>query len=99
MKNYAAIGHWKGNVNTTCIAVQANSVAEFWEDMKGNGFIPYAIISEKRLGKIREYLADTYHDGLFDMIRKMVPNCNKWMEVEEYLIQCMDILEAKITRV
>lgn len=94
MKKYIAIGHFKGNQNITSVAMSNNNMEEFRRDCKGNGFIAWAVITEKRMETLKEL--DAF--GLFDEVKKMTSDCKRWNDVTEYIEQCMDILEERMER-
>lgn len=91
MKKFAAIGHWKGTKNITCIVGDARTQNDFYGDCKGNGFVAYAILSEK---KLEAYKAADFLDR-----HETLNNCWHVLDVEEYLDQCMDIIESKLAAI
>lgn len=90
---YAAIGHFKGNENITCIALMQSSKKEFMTDCYGNEFVPYVVLTEKMLNKIQ---ACTYSMDIFDQVAKMTTNYRVWEKVTDYLVQCFDIITDKV---
>lgn len=92
MKKYLAIGHFKDSENMVSVAEQTNSVKAFKDDLRGNGFVAYAVITESRMDKLRT--ADT--DGIFEEVKKMTSNFRVWLDVTDYIEQCFDIIESKI---
>lgn len=93
MNVYAAIGHFKGNENITCIALMQSSKKEFMTDCYGNEFVPYVVLTEKMLNKIR---ACTYSMDIFNQVAKMTTNYRVWEKVTDYLVQCSDIIADKV---
>lgn len=88
MNVYAAIGHFKGTENITCIALMQSSKKEFMTDCYG-----YVILTEKMLNKIQ---ACTYSMDIFDQVAKMTTNYRVWKKVTDYLVQCFDIITDKV---
>lgn len=43
---YAAIGHFKGSENTTCVASTNLTKKAFQDDLRGNEFVAYAVLTE-----------------------------------------------------
>ncbi len=95
MKVYAAIGHWKDSENVTSVAEQQLSKKDFLQDLRGNEFVPYVVITE---GMMKRLVALTNEDfGLYDQVKKMTTNYRVWDVVTDYLEQCFDILCDKIS--
>lgn len=94
MKRYIAIGHFGDDKNTTCVACTASSIKNFRQDLGGNDFIPYVVISEKKM----EILRNTNEFDLFDEVKKLTSNYRVWNEVCEYIEQCFDIMEERFAR-
>lgn len=92
MKKYIAIGHWNDNKNMTSVAMKCNTNKNFRENLAGNGFIPYVVISEKKM----EILKNTNDFDLFDEVKKMTSNYRIWNNICEYIEQCFDIMEEKM---
>lgn len=93
MKKYLAIGHWYDNKNATVsVALSCSSLKSFRQDLGGNGFVPYVIISEKKM----ETLKNTDSFDLFDEVTKMTSNYRKWNLICDYIEQCFDIMEEKM---
>ncbi|MFR4067394.1 MAG: hypothetical protein ACLT1T_00135 [Oscillospiraceae bacterium] len=90
MNVYAAIGHFKGNENITCIALMQSSKKEFMTDCYGNEFVPYVVLTEKMLNKIQSS-ADIY-----EQVKKMTTNYRVWNDVADYLTECLDIITDKV---
>lgn len=93
MKKYLAIGHWKENKNATfCVAMKCISIADFRNQLGGNGFVPQVIISEKKLETLK--MVDDFH--LFDEVKKLTTNYRVWNTICDYIEQCLDIMEDKM---
>lgn len=90
MRTYLAIGHWENNKNMTSVAMRCTTTKNFRENLGGNGFIPYVVISEKKM----EILKNT--EDLFNEVKKMTSNYRRWNDVCEYIEQCFDIMEEKM---
>ena len=90
MNVYAAIGHFKGNENITCIALMQSSKKEFMTDCYGNEFVPYVVLTEKMLNKIQ---ACTYS---YEQVKKMTTNYRVWNNVADYLTECLNIIADKV---
>lgn len=91
MRKYLAIGHWKETPNATIsVAMECSSVKSFRENLYGNTFVPYVIISEKKLA-----ILDTT-DDLFNEVKKLTTNYRKWNHICDYIVQCLDIMHEKI---
>ncbi len=94
MKKYIAIGHWVENKeNTTSVAMETTSIKSFRETLAGNTFVPYVIITEKKLEVLRKATADF---ELFEEVKKMTTNYRKWNEITDYIDQCFDIMEERL---
>lgn len=94
MKKYIAIGHWNDSKNTTCVAMSCYTIKHFRDNLGGNGFTPYVIISEKKM----EVLRNTDEFEVFDEVKKMTSNYRKWSEICDYINQCFDVMEDKLAR-
>lgn len=93
MKKFLAIGHFKENKNATfCVAMQATTKKNFCDNLGRNGFIPYVVISEKKM----EVLRSVSEFELFEEVKKMTSNYRKWDVVCDYIDQCFDIMEEKM---
>lgn len=89
MKKYIAIGHFRNYTNITCIVSNVHTRKEFEQDLKGNAFIAYMIISERWFNKYKE--ADVF--GKLGMI----PMQNRHsIEVYDYLTECRNVIEDKL---
>lgn len=94
MKKYIAIGHFKESENMTSVAMATISIKNFRDNLGGNAFIPWAIISEKKM----EVLKNTDSFDLLDEVKKLTTNYRRWNDICEYIEQCFDIMEEKIER-
>lgn len=94
MKKFIAIGHFDDSENMTSVAMSASNMKNFRQDLGGNGFIPWAIISEKKMEVLKN--ADAFET--FEEVKKLTTNYRKWNDICEYLEQCMDIMEEKLAR-
>ena len=92
MKKYLAIGHFDDNDNITSVAMSVTSRKDFINNLYGNCFIPWVIISEKKM-KILKNLNDF---ELFEEVKKLTSNYRKWNDICDYIEQCFDIMEDKI---
>ncbi|MBQ1791796.1 MAG: hypothetical protein II008_16590 [Oscillospiraceae bacterium] len=92
MKKFVAIGHWDFNKNITCAAGDAATRKEFEGDLKGNGFTAYMIFSEKKLNEYKA--ADIF--GKMDMISSRNRHA---IDIEDYMSECMDIIESKLAAI
>lgn len=92
MKKYIAIGHFDDTKTMTSVAMNAYTIKDFRENLAGNGFIPYVVISEKKM----EILKNTNDSDLFDEVKKMTSNYRIWNDICEYIDQCFDIMEEKM---
>lgn len=92
MKKYLAIGHFRDSKNMTCLAMMNNSMKAFKQDLGGNNFIPWVIITEKKLVKI----ASLNSFDLFKEVTKLTTNYRKWNDITEYIEQCLDIILEKM---
>lgn len=90
MKKYIAIGHWEENENVTCVANKNNSMKDFRNDLGGNGFIPWMILTEKSFQEILNGAE------VWEMVTKKVTNYRKWNLVTDYIGQCLDIMEERM---
>lgn len=90
MKKYIAIGHWTENENMTSVANTAMTMKNFRDDLGGNNFVPYVVISEKKFEKLLNG-ADVWEE-----VKKLTSNYRKWNDITEYIAQCLDIMEEKM---
>lgn len=94
MNKYLAIGHFKGSENMTSVALQAKTVKNFKEDLSGNEFVAWAIITEKKMETLKSTLYNSF--GLWDEVKKLTGNYRKWNDLCDYIGQCFDIMEEKM---
>jgi hypothetical protein len=94
MKKYIAIGHFNDSENMTSVAMSTTSMKNFRENCGGNGFIPWVIISEKKMEALKNI--DSFE--LFYEVQKLTTNYRKWNDICEYIEQCLDIMEEKLAR-
>lgn len=92
MKKFVAIGHWDYSKNVTCVAGDNSNRAAFENDLKANGFVAYMVFSEQRIAQYKA--ADVF--GRLDMISSRNRHA---MDVEDYLNECMDIIENKLAAI
>lgn len=92
MKKYLAIGHWNDSENMVSVAMATTTMKNFRDNLSGNGFIPYVIISEKKM----ETLKNTDSFDLFDEVKKLTTNYRKLNDLCDYIEQCLDIMEEKM---
>lgn len=90
MNVYAAIGHFKGTENITCVALTQTTKKAFMNDCYSNEFVPYVVLTEKMLSKIQSS-ADIY-----EQVKKMTTNYRVWNDVADYLTECLDIITDKV---
>lgn len=93
MNVYVAIGHFKENKNITCVAETQNTKKAFMTDCYGNEFVPYVVLTEKMFSKIQS-CDDSM--AVFEQVKKMTTNYRVWDKVTDYLIECSDIITAKV---
>jgi len=94
MKKYLAIGHFKGSENMVSVAMEDASLKSFKENLQGNEFVAYAVVTEKKMDTLRNVLDDCF--GLWDEVKKLTSNYRKWNDVYDYIGQCFDIMENKM---
>lgn len=92
MKKYLAIGHFKGSKNMVSVAMSNNTLKDFCNDLKGNEFVAYVVLSEKKVN----YLENVSSFDLFDEVKKMTSNYRRWNDVCEYIEQCYDIMKERL---
>ena len=93
MKKYLAIGHFADEKNSTIsVAMEAHTVKDFREQLGGNAFIPYVVITEKKFETLRNL--DSF--DLFNEVKKMTSNYRKWDHITDYIEQCFDIMEERL---
>ena len=89
MKKFVAIGHWDFSKNITCAVGDARTMSEFKQDLRGNGFIAYAVFAEE---KVAAYKAADVFERM-DMINF---RNNHALDIKDYMDECMDIIEGKL---
>lgn len=94
MKKYIAIGHFGDSENMTSVAMSDISMKNFRENLSGNDFIPWVVISEKKMEVLRNL--DSF--DLFNEVQKLTSNYRRWNDITEYIEQCFDIMEEKLAR-
>jgi len=92
MKKYLAIGHFADSNNMTSVAMECSSLKNFRDNLGGNAFIPWVVISEKKMDVLRTI--DSF--DLFDEVKKMTSNYRRWNDICDYIEQCFDIMEDKM---
>lgn len=92
MKKYIAIGHWEGSQNTTSVAMMTSTMANFKDDLKGNGFKAYVVLTEKTFNEIKNM--DCFE--IFERVKKLTSNWRKYNEIVDYIEQCADIMENRL---
>lgn len=92
MKKYIAIGHWSGNENTTSVADVATTKANFEDELKCNGFVAFAVLTEKLFNEIKE--AGSF--DIYEAVKGITRNYRKVNEVTDYIEGCADIMESKL---
>lgn len=91
---YAAIGHFKGSENMACVASYNNTKKSFQDELRGNGFVAYAVLTERMFDRLMNL------SGIdrFEQVMKLTSNYRKWCELDDYIEQCSDIIDAKMQR-
>ena len=92
MKVYAAIGHFRKSKNITSVAMKTTTKKDFVQNLYGNEFVPYIVITEQMFEKLGK--CDSWE--LFKQVKKMTTNYRIQGDVTEYLEQCFDILADRI---
>ena len=72
MTKYIAIGHFKWNDNVRSVAFTARNKKAFREDMIGNEFVAWAVISEKEF----EELKQLDWIGIYETAKKYIGSSN-----------------------
>ena len=96
MKRYLAIGHFTDSENITSVAMKNNTMKDFRNDLSGNGFVPYVIITEKKMTEIEKYI-DDIDFGLYKEVQKLTTNYRKWDDITDYIGQCFDIMQERMS--
>lgn len=94
-RKYLAIGHWIESSNVTCISAFGLSIRDFRGTLSANGFVPYVVMTEERFNHLKNM--DSF--DIFETVKKMTTNYRVWDVVTEYIEQCSDIMEEKLSRV
>jgi hypothetical protein len=89
---YAAIGHFKGSENMTCVASTNATKKAFQDDLRGNEFVAYAVLTEWMFGRLMS-LKDF---ELYEQVKKLTSNYRKWNDLTDYIEQCSDIIASKM---
>ena len=92
MKKFVAIGHWDFSKNITCTAGEARTMGEFKDDLRGNGFTPWLVLSAEKVSAYKA--ADVF--GRLDMISSRNRHC---LDIQDYMNECMDIIENKLATI
>lgn len=96
MKKFLAIGHWTENKNATLtVAMAAQNIKDFREQLKGNAFVPYVVITENKLKE----LETVSEENLYEWVKKLTTNYRKWDHICDYIDQCYDIMKEKLENV
>ena len=93
MKKYIAIGHWRDSKNITCAALIQNTMKGVRKDLIGIDFVVYVVLTEKKL----ETLKNANYFEVYKEVRKLTSNCHVWENVTDYIKQCFDIIEEKMS--
>lgn len=93
MRKYLAIGHFKGSENMVSVAMQTTNEKSFRENLIGNEFIAWAVITEKKMETLKN--TDDYF-GLWEEVKKLTGNYRKWNDLFDYIGQCFDIMEERM---
>lgn len=95
IKRYIAIGHFKNNTNITSIADCGYNIKDVRMDCRGNDFIPYVILTEKKFISLNGIgVCQTY-----EAVKHLTSNYHKWNDVTDYIMQCYDIMQNKIDEI
>lgn len=96
MKAYIAIGHFKDSKNMVSAAMTASTKKNFMVNLYGNEFVPYVVLTESMVEKLRvAYAADNCF-GIYDQVKKLTTNYRIWNDVADYIEQCFDIIDSKL---
>lgn len=97
MNFYIAIGHWGEGRDTITSLVNCNhTMKDFRRDLRGNGFTPYVVLTEKRFQKIVEAKNAEEFTESYDLVKTLTSNYRVWNLVTEYIEQCDDIIQEKL---
>jgi len=95
MKKYIAIGHWNESENITSVAEVTYTMKHFKDDLKGNEFTAYIVLTEKRFEKMK----DMTGFEILEEIKGSMSNYRHILTVVDYIEQCYDIMEEKMEEV
>ena len=96
MKTYIAIGHFKDNKNMVSAAMTASTKKDFMINLYGNEFVPYVVLAENMVEKLRAAAASDDCFGVYDQVKKLTTNYRVWNDVADYIEQCFDIIDSKL---
>ena len=94
-RKYIAIGHWKGSGNVTCVSTFGLSIKDFQGTLSVNGFVSYVVMTEERFNRVKDM--DSF--DLFETVKKMTTNYRVWAVVTDYILQCSDVIEERLSKV
>lgn len=94
MKKYIAIGHFKDSENMVSVAMEVSNEKSFRENLIGNEFIAWAVITERKMETLRASLNDSF--ALWEETKKLTTNYRKWNDLCDYIGQCFDIMEERM---
>ena len=95
IKRYIVIGHFKNNTNITSIADCGYTIKDVRMDCRGNDFIPYVILNEKKFISLNG--KGVYQT--FEALKHLTSNYYKRIVVTNYIIHCYDIMQQKIEEI
>ena len=93
-KRYIAIGRFYGSTNITSIVDCGYTIKDVRRDCRGNNFIPYVILTEKKflslngIGELQTY----------EEVKHLTSNYYKWSDITDYILQCYDIMRQKFDK-
>lgn len=97
MNKYIAIGHFKANTGletyTRSIVMSNRNRKGFCTDLRGNGFVAYAVFTEEHWNKLKA-INDSM--DLYEAVKKLTTNYRKWNELTDYIEQCGYIIDENI---
>lgn len=99
MTKYIAIGHFKKDTGletyTTSVVMENNTLKDFKQDLRGNGFVAYGVFTEEHWNKLK-----SIDDGMerWEAVRKLTGWYQKWNELDGYIEQCADIIDDRIAK-
>lgn len=96
MKAYIAIGHFKDSKNMVSAALLANTKKDFMVDLYGNEFVPYVVLTENMVEKLRAAYAADNCFGVYEQVKKLTTNYRVWNDVTDYIEQCFDIIDERL---